>query len=299
MGKILLAFMLVVFLGCSKKDTQKDTKPSVVVSTFAIYDVSKHIAKEDLSVFLLLPVGREIHSFEPTPKDIIKLKKASLFVYNGANLEPWASKFAITNSLDLSKYVKLIDFKEKHHHHHHKHSLHAKDPHYWLDFSNMQKIADVLAKKFIEIAPQKKEEFQKRAKAYKLSLEELDKLYRSSLKNCKKDEIFVNHNAYSYLGNRYGFDVHSLIGLSSDAKPSPKEIEKIIDEIKKEDIKVIFFENFENSSVIKQIAKDRGVKIDTLQPLANITKDEASKHLTYKDIMLSNLKKLKMALECE
>jgi zinc transport system substrate-binding protein len=302
MGKFLYLFFLIsafIFTGCfENKQTNQSQKPNVVVSTFAIYDVAKYLAKDEIDVFLLLPPGREVHSFEPTPKDIIKLKKASLFVYNGAGLEPWVEKFATKESLDLSKYVTLIDFKNHNHHNHHHHHF-SKDPHYWLDFANMKKVADILAKRFSKIVPKKKELFQKRAKEYEKVMDNLDKAYKNELLNCKKSEIFVNHNAYSYLGKKYNFGVHSLVGLSSEAKPSPKTIEEIINEIKKEDIKVIFFENFENSSVIKQIAKDTNVKVDTLQPLANITKDEAQKKLTYKDIMLKNLKKIKSALECK
>ena len=292
---IILTIFVAFFNGCSNKN-EKNSKPLVAVSTFAIYDVTKHIAKEDVDVFLLLPPGKEVHSFEPTPKDIIKIKKASLFIYNGAGLEPWCEKFSSKNSLDLSKYVTLKDFDKSHHHH--IHNEHTKDPHYWLDFSNMKKIADTITNKLSKISPQKKEIFKKRATNYKKMLDELDTKFSKELSICKNKEIFVNHNAYSYLASRYGFEVHSLVGLSSQAQPNPKTIQKIIKEIKEKGIKVIFFENFENSSVLKMIAKDTGVSLETLQPLANLTADEAKKHLTYKDIMLQNLKKLKKALSC-
>jgi len=99
-------------------------------------------------------------------------------------------------------------------------------------------------------------------------------------------------------------EVSKIMNEIEKEKKAKKEIvevtkKEVIKEIKEENIKVIFYENFENSSVIKSIAKDLNVKVDTLQPLANITKDEAKKKLTYKDIMIENLKKLKMALECE
>ena len=126
----------------------------------------------------------------------------------------------------------------------------------------------------------------------------MDRAYKKELGKCKKDELFVNHNAYGYLASKYGFDVHSLVGLSPDAEPDPKTVQKILDEIRKEGVKFIFYEPFENSAVLESIAKDAGVKTLPLQPLGNITADEAAKGLGYKEIMLENLHKIAQGLEC-
>lgn len=270
----------------------------VVATTYAIYDAAGFIGGEDINVSMLIPPGREIHTFEPSPKDIIKLENASLVLYNGEGLEPWMGQFDIgAKSVDLSRYVTL---KKAQSHHHHAHALRSDyDPHYWLDFDNMKKVADIIAKKFGEINPAKKELFFQRAKKYKDMLTQLDNAYRQRLGNCKKREIFVNHNAYGYLASRYGFEVHSLVGLSPDAQPDPKTVQKSLDEIKKEHIKIIFYEPFENSAVLNSIAKDAGVRTMPLQPLGNVTAKEAAKHLGYKDIMLKNLQKLAEGLECD
>ena len=69
-------------------------------------------------------------------------------------------------------------------------------------------------------------------------------------------------------------------------------------DIKKDGVTTIFFENFVNDKVIKRIAKDTHINIDVFQPLGNITKDEATAGLTYEDIMYKNLDKLSKALAC-
>ena len=298
MNRITTLFLILffAFAGCSK-ETPTHTKPSVVTTTYAIYDAAKHIGGSDVDVSMLIPPGREIHTFEPTPQDIIKLKKADLVLYNGAGLEPWSEKFDFgSKGVDLSRYVQLKKFAE---HHHHEHSLHSDyDPHYWLDFENMKRVAKIIAQKLGEIELKKKSLFLQRAKEYEHMLSQLDEEYRKNLKNCKKDEIFVNHNAYGYLASRYGFKVHSLVGLSPDAEPDPKRVENLLGEIKKEGVKFIFYEPFENSAVLNSIAKDAGVTTMPLQPLGNITAKEAQKHLGYKEIMLENLHKLSQGLEC-
>ena len=286
------------FAGCTKEATSHD-KPSVITTTYAIFDAARYIGGNDIDISMLIPPGREIHTFEPTPQDIIKIKNANLVLYNGAGLEPWSEKFNFgSKGVDLSRYVQLKKF-EKHHHHHHGHALHSDyDPHYWLDFDNMKKVAEVIAKRFSELEPSKKQFFMQRAKEYEKMLAKLDKSYRKSLRNCKKEELFVNHNAYSYLASRYGFEVHSLVGLSPDAQPDPKTVQNLLDEIKKERVRFIFYEPFENSAVLNSIAKDAGVKTLPLQPLGNITANEAKKGLGYKEIMLENLHKIARGLEC-
>ena len=69
-------------------------------------------------------------------------------------------------------------------------------------------------------------------------------------------------------------------------------------DVKKDGVTTIFFENFVNDKVIKRIAKDTHINIDLFQPLGNITKDEANAGLTYEDIMYKNLDKLSKALVC-
>jgi len=302
MKKILYFILplLIFFVGCSQNSSEKSQKPQVVVTTFAIYDVAKSIAQDDIDVSMLIPFGKEVHSFEPTPKDIIKLKKSAYFFYNGAGLEPWAEKFADGNKgVDLSRYVDLKKATTSHHHHGDKEHG-AIDPHYWLDFENMQKIADTIAHYYAQLLPQKKELFFKRAQKYKKMLQELDKKYKRVFNTtCKKKEIFVNHNAYSYLASRYGFGVDSLVGLSPEAQPSPKVIEETIKQIRKEGVKVVFCENFENKNILESVARDTGVKMEILKPLANITADDAKKGESYQSLMLQNLKKIADALECD
>ena len=294
--EILFLILLLFFTGCSKSH-QKHSNVSVVTTTYAIYDAAKYIGGKDVNVSMLIPPGREIHTFEPTPQDIIKLKKADLIFYNGAGLEPWSKRFDFgAKGVDLSRYVQLRKFEEDHHDHHTLHSDY--DPHYWLDFDNMKRVAEVIAQKLGEKEPAKKSLFAKRAKEYEHMLDDLDAAYKRGLGSCKKDTIFVNHNAYGYLAARYGFGVHSLVGLSPDAEPDPKTVQKILEEIRKEGVEFIFYEPFENSAVLDSIAKDADAKTIPLQPLGNITAKEAAQHLGYKEIMLENLHKLSKGLEC-
>jgi len=298
---VLLVLIFVATLVLFKQDKNSDnisSKQSVILSTFALYDISKFIAKDKFEISTVLPFGSDAHSFELTPKKMAQIQDADLFVYSGAALEPWVSKFSSQKSLDMSLHVELIHMQDdEHHHSHHEHEdEEAVDPHYWLDLKNMQKMADVLTDEFTKLSPDNKNFFETNKKEYVSKLADMDKRYEQEFKECKKDTIVVNHNAFSYLGKKYSFHIESINGLSNDSMPSPSVIKDILHVIEHEKISVIFFESFASDKLIKSIAKDANVKVDTLQPLGNITKDE--KDLTYFQIMDENIKKIKQALEC-
>jgi len=295
---LLIGLLILSFLMLNQKAETEGKKPIVAVTTFALYDITKHIAQDSVELVNILPFGVDPHSFEPTPKLMAKIEKSSLVIYSGAGLEPWVHGFNFhAKAINMSQYVNLRSLtKGEHHEGEHSHS--GVDPHYWLDFSNMQKATKVITEALIKLLPQKRAFYKKNEAKYIAMLQNLDKLYREKLSSCKLKSVVVSHNALGYLARNYGFHVESLTGLSPEAQPSAKDVTRIMQDIKKEHISTIFFEHFVNDNVIKRIAKDTDIQLDVFQPLGNITKDEAEAHLSYEDIMKRNLKKLSKALLC-
>ncbi|WP_321779620.1 metal ABC transporter substrate-binding protein [Sulfurimonas sp.] len=301
---VIATFLLQMYV--SKKDKelqQQNEKQSVAISTFSIYDIAKHISQDTFEITMILPFGVDAHSFEPTPKLMAKILQSDLVIYSGAGLEPWTHSFEFKSRVvDMSKYVKLnsLDADEHSHHAHHAHHEdEASDPHYWLDIQNMIIATKLVCTEFIKLSPKDKELFETNRDNYIKMLESLDAKYKTTLENCKKDTIIVNHNAFSYLSKNYGFGIEALSGLSPDAQPSAKSMVRLIQHIKEHNISTVFFESFVSDKAIKSIANEAKVSVDVLQPLGNITRDEADKKLSYKTIMLENLEKISKALECE
>lgn len=282
----------------AKDETKKST---VAVSTFALYDVAKHIAGDSVEVFMILPFGVDAHSYELTPKEMLKINKSDIVFYNGAGLEPWIKGFSFKNrALDISKHVKLKELRHEHHHgdKHHKAS-HSVDPHYWQDLDNMKLAAGLIAKELSALLPNHSQEYAKNRDSYEKMLQNLDAEYKKNLSSCKLDTIIVNHDAFSYLALRYGFHVEALSTLSPEAEPSAKTMIELIRHVKEHKVGTVFFESFASDRAIKSIAKEAKVKVDMLQPLGNITADEAKANLSYEDIMRVNLQKIAQALECK
>ena len=305
-GLLLTLFLVALFVMINNEEkSQGKSKPIVAVTTFALYDIAKHIAGDSVEVVNILPFGVDPHSFEPTPKLMSSIEKSALVFYSGAGLEPWVEGFAFKQrAVDISKYVtlrRLADSDkeevadEEEHAHHHRGGV---DPHYWLDFDNMKKATEVITKELSALQPQNRELYMQNKQKYIKMLNALDAEYKKTLLNCKQKNVVVSHNALGYIADRYGFYVESLTGLSPEAKPSAKAMKRVFHNISKKGIQTIFYENFMNDKIIKTIAKDANISVDVFQPLGNITADEVKAGMQYEDIMRQNLKKLSKALMC-
>jgi len=303
--KIIAILLIVIFVSLevfvldSSPKTENE-KPIVTVSTFALYDVTKYIAGESVSVKNILPFGTDPHSFELTPKIMAGIEKSTLVFYSGAGLEPWIEKIHFkAKTVDMSQYVLLRKIEEDKEHHHEHHASHGGlDPHYWLDFENMQKVASKVTKELILLSPENEKQYVEKKDRYLSMLKELDNQYKKVLLSCKVKNVILNHNSIGYLADKYNFHSESLSGLSPEAVPSPSDIKRILLEIEKDGVDTIFYENFVNAKVIDSIAKDAEVKVDVLQTLGNITADQAAKSATYKELMQENLLKLSKAMQC-
>jgi len=104
---IVALFLLEMFV--AKQDEKvKVQKPMVAVSTFSLYDITKHISGDTLEIINIIPFGVDPHAYEPTPKSMADIVKSKLVLYSGAGLEPWTDGFEFKNRvIDISKYMSL------------------------------------------------------------------------------------------------------------------------------------------------------------------------------------------------
>jgi zinc transport system substrate-binding protein len=272
---ILVALLLALFVGemliFETKTKAQETNPYIAVTNFAIYEIVNTIAGKQIEVKKLVPFGVETHTYIPSVKIIGELSKAELFVFNGLGIEPWIKK-EYPNQMNMSKFVNLKKVEEEGHecHEGHDHSHEEADPHYWLDIENMILMTEALTQALSKHFPQYEKEFVSNSKSYIDALKSLDLEYSEALKSCAHREIVVNHNAFAYLGERYRFESHSITGLSPDEQASAKKMKEITDLLNHEKFNTIFFESFVSPKLAQTIAKETGVQVESLQPLANV-----------------------------
>jgi zinc transport system substrate-binding protein len=302
-GLVIIAvgiFALFQIKGAKPKDNDAG-KIKVVTTLFPLYDMAKTIGGDKADVSLLILPGMEPHTFEPKPSDIIKINKADCFVYTGRFMEPWAADITkgITNKnlivVDASKGTHMIpaEFHDK------DEPQGALDPHIWLDFANARIMVENIAAALEARDPADQAFFKQRVADYNTKLAELDAAFRKTLSSCKSREIvYGGHYAFGYLAKRYGLRYLAAQGVAPDAEPTAKDLVRLVEQIKKNNIHYVFYEELASPKIAETIARETNTKILLLNAAHNLTRDQFERGVTFFDIMNADLKNLKIGLEC-
>ena len=304
MKKIIFFSILVILtvagiLGIffkNQRPTPSSQKIQIITTLFAFYDFAKNIGLNQAEVTLLLPPGVEAHTFEPKPSDIVKINESDIFIYAGDAMEPWA--FDIIKGLSSSK-TQIIDSSNN--------IILSNstpqggvDPHFWLNFANDQTIVDNILEALITKDPTNAAFYQINADKYKAKLSKLDQDYQLKLSSCKSREIiYGGHAAFNYLSSRYNLSSQSAYGISPNSEPSAQDLTKLIEQIKKDNIKYIFYEELLSPKVAETLAQETNTKLLLLNPAHNLTKEEFDQNVSYIKVMQNNLNNLIIGLNCQ
>ena len=303
---LLVLFLLV---GCSS-NTAKPAEPEVkkikvVATMYPVYEFVKQVGGDKVDVVMLIPPGAEPHDWEPTAKDIIKIKDAKIFAYHGKDFEPvekLLQKDVLGNALalEVSKDVNKLEAKheEKEEEHGHGHNEeHKFDPHAWLDPIAVQQEINTIAQALISVDEKNADYYKTNAQNYNKKLAELDEQYKRGLAGMTHKEIVTSHRAFGYLANRYGFEQLGIMGLSPDAEPTPDKMAKITEFCREHKVKYIFFETLTSPKLAQTIAKETGAELLVLNPIESLTEQEMKDGKNYLTIMGENLVNLQKALK--
>jgi zinc transport system substrate-binding protein len=155
---------------------------------------------------------------------------------------------------------------------------------------------------FVDVDSDNASAYAENAEAYRGRLNELDETFQSTLESASKDIVFVaGHNAFQYLGQRYGFEVQSLTGLSPDDQPTPKDIERAQEIIAEHDLQYVCADPLESQTAANQLVEETdATEVLPLTPIPGRTQEWADEDWGYVDIMENvNLETLKQALDAE
>lgn len=275
------------------------TKPTIVTTIYPLYEFTKQVVGDKADVVLLVPNGAEPHDWEPSPSDLIKVKNASLIIYNGAGLEPWVEKIGSSTlsgkkTLSAASVVPLLQaqYDEE------GESAEAgvMDPHVWLDPVNAQAIVQAIAAAAAQIDPSNSDYYSANSTNYMSRLADLDNEYRLALASTVRRDIITSHAAFGYLAARYGLNQIAIMGLSPDAEPTPERMAQVIRHVRSAGIKYIFFETLVSPKLSEIIASETGAQTLVLNPLEGLSDDEIANGENYISVMRMNLTILKYAL---
>ncbi|MBL4989902.1 ABC transporter, substrate-binding protein [Enterococcus xinjiangensis] len=311
MKKYLLTATVMIgallFAACGNTNNEADKKEDLTIVTtfYPIYDFTKEIVGDEGNVKLLIPAGTEPHDFEPSAKERAEISDADVFVYNSSDMEFFVDSLKDsvdskqTLMIEAAKGIDRLESQEADEHEEseegHDHA-HEYDPHVWLDpvlaIKEVRTIAGELGEKY----PDKKEIFTKNADAYIKKLEALDQKYSEELKNATNRTFVTQHAAFAYLANQYNLEQVAISGVSPDQEPTPSRLAELKEFVKKNNIKVIYFEENASSKVAKTLSNETGVKLEVLNPLESLTNEQIKAGENYISVMEKNLEALKESI---
>lgn len=282
-----------------KEDVKESqAKKTIYVSNYPYYDLTKAIVGDKMDL-VNITKNQDFHNWEPSAKDIADLKNADLFIYSGPGLEKWADDLIEKNLiggsvLSLSDGLDLLKSTHSHDHDHHDHG--EFNSHIWLSLKNAQVIIENIKDQVTELDPANADFYEANYKDLSKKIKDLDDQYEETLKDKKRDEILVSHEAYGYLCRDYGFKQIGIEGINPQGEPSLKQIDNIIKLCKEKDIKVIFYEESISPKVADLIANEVGASLELLSPIEVLSKEQLDAGKGYIEVMADNLKGLDKAL---
>lgn len=312
MKKLLYSFLILLagvgLSACKSSDTTSSKEASgnetitAIATFYPMYEFTKEVLGDEGNVELLIPAGTEPHDYEPSAKDIAKINKSDILVYNSSELEKWVSDMKgnidseQTLVVEAAKNIELSEGEHSHDEEEEGHD-HSIDPHVWTDpvlaIKEVETIRDDLSKKF----PDKKAVFNKNAQEYIEKLRVLDQEFTAALSSASNKTFVTQHSAFGYLAKQYGLTQESVSGISPDQEPSASRLAELKQYVTEHNVKVIYFEENASSKVAETLANETGVKLEVLNPLESLTNKQIEDGENYLSVMRDNLKALKESIQ--
>ncbi len=317
MRKRLLALLLAAAtaLGlCACAPVEEDTgKLSVVCSLFPYYDFVRVIGGEWVEPRLLVAAGREAHSFEPTPVDVIRVSRADVFVYNGGEGEQWVDEILNSAGENIPTVLRMMDYADAleeepvdgdghddhAHHDHHEHdedSDHIEyDEHIWTSPVEAAKLCRAICDALCAADPAHAADFRANLEAYLTELSDLDAAFRQVVSEKKRDVlVFGDRFPLLYFCREYGLNYRAAFhGCSSDTEPSLYTLKFLIDKVREEQIPVVYALELSSQKVAGAIAETTGAKVVTFYSCQTVSAADWAAGEGYLSLMRRNVAALR------
>lgn len=303
---MLAAFMLLS-VGCGAPNVKRSGKINVLCTVFPLYDWARNIAGNTAEVSLLNENGTDMHSYQPTAADIVRLHSCDILIYTGGESEKWVTKVIKQSYNENLKALNLIELlgdravTEREEGAEHRENGDETDEHIWLSLKNAEILTDKIAAALSDADNKNADIYKTNAAKYSERLTALDNEYTEVLKNAKhKTLIFADRFPFRYFTEDYGLDYYAAFpGCSAETEAS---FETVIFLAKKADENggSIFITETSNGDIAKAVNRNtakKNKKILTLDSMQSVKKKDIKNGVTYISVMQKNLETLKIGVE--
>ncbi|TXD83849.1 manganese transporter [Subsaximicrobium wynnwilliamsii] len=246
MKKIMSGLLvLLVMANCKTEPKNSNGKLNIVTTTTMITDLVENIGGDKVNIQGLMGSGVDPHLYKASAGDVTKLSNADLIFYGGLHLEGKLVEVfekmesqnlktvAVSDALDKSTLIGSEYFASNY------------DPHIWFDVNNWENITKFVVEKLSMADPENKEFYMENGEQYLKKLENLNTDIKSIIEGLPKEKrvLVTAHDAFSYFGKAYDFEVVGLQGLSTATEAGVQDVQKISAFIIERKIKAIFVES--------------------------------------------------------
>ncbi len=232
-------------------------KPKVVTTFTIIADMAKNVAGDTADVESITKPGAEIHNYQPTPRDILRARNATLVLRNGLNLEQWFEKFLVNMgdvpSVTVSEGVVPMAIAGG--------AYQGKpNPHAWMSPDNALIYVENIRKALAKVDPAHADLYAANAKAYSDKIRAAVQPIRDTLNSLPENKRFLvtSEGAFSYLARDFGLKELYLWPVNADSQGTPQQVKAVIDAMRADRIGVIFSESTVSPDPAKQVARETG-----------------------------------------
>jgi zinc transport system substrate-binding protein len=303
MRQIALALLALWLAGCTL------SRPSAgfeaVASFYPLFEFTSRVGGDRVAVRQLTPTGTSPHDYEPTPGDVAALKRARVFVYNGAGLEPWADRLRAelgrgALAVEATRGLPLVKLEEEEEEREAGREPRREqlDPHAWLDPVLAQAMVDNIAEGFTQADPPGAEAYRRRARELQDRLAQLHARYTEGLRGCRGRVVVTSHMAFGYLARRYGLRLLSVAGLSHEAEPSPRRLKDLLAASRRAGVRAVYAETLAGRKAVEGLARELGARVLVLNPIEGLTEEDRRQGKGYFELMEENLQALRDGLGC-
>lgn len=294
--------------GCSSGNADpgssgSEAELSIAAGFYPVQFVAEHVGGDLVEVTTLTAPGVEAHDLELSPAAVRDLGSADAVLYLAGFQAAVDSAIDATGVHGIDARAVLDEHaigldddgaddhgEEDDHGHHHADG----DPHFWLEPLLLAEYGHHVATQFAELDPANAQSYTANANQLEADLTALDDEFTDGLATCARTDIFVGHEAFGYLAERYGLTQHGLAGLDPEAEPSPARIREVRTAIEASGATTIFSESTVGAAAIESLAADAGVTTAVLDPIEAVRNGD-----DYLGVMARNLEVLRTGLDCD
>ena len=319
-SRMMVFVMLFAFVFAGASFAQEE-KISVVTTIFPVYDWVRAVVgdNENVEITMLLDDGVDLHSYQPTAADIMKVATCDLFVHVGGESDEWVGD-ALAESVNpdmrvvnlveaMGDDIRMEEIVEGMEHEHeedgheedeHEHEEEA-DEHVWLSLRNAQKLVAAIADALAEVDPVNADAYRENAAAYAGRLSDLDARYAAVREGADFDTVlFGDRFPFRYLTDDYGLDYYAAFsGCSAESEASFETVVFLagkVDALRLTTVLTIEGDDHRIAGTIVENTRAKDAKVLSLDSMQATTDEDVKNGATYLGAMEANLEVLKQAL---